>query len=121
MRQRVLKTVHYARLDKLVREIDGDGNYTGEYSAIYSDPIKKKMNISVPRENAYLTPYGISIPYDVTLVIKETDLGITETSVFWIDSDVSEQPDYNVIRVSETLMYTKIYLSKKQLNNTELE
>lgn len=121
MRQRVLKTVHYAKLDNLIREIDSDGNYTGEYSAKYSEPIKKRMNISVPKGDAYLTAFGISVPYDVVLVIKETDLGISETTVFWLDSDINSEPDYNVVRVAETMRYTKIYLNKKQLNETELE
>ncbi len=81
------------------KEVKGKTIKTGEYAETYSDPMAVEVFVSVPKGRAIYTPKGIVTQY-IRNVYSETDLGLTEESVFWIGVEPTEKPNYRVLNVS---------------------
>ncbi len=102
--ERNKQTVYYALFLKNKDVTDQYGNKTGEYEPVYTDPIELKINVSPAKGSVYHRQFGDSVEYDKVLATTNTNLPITESSVFWIDSLKTKGPhDYTVTRVGRSL------------------
>ena len=97
--------------------VGGETIRLGEYELSYDDVKSAKVYVSVPQSakdsgsgQAELEAIGNVSHYKRTIV-SETDLGITENSLVWIDS--TEQADYRVESVGKS--YHHVLYRVKQL------
>lgn len=79
------KPFYYRLYSQKVREIDENGDYTGEWRIVYHDPVRLYGNISAATGNADLENFGTGVAYDKTLILQGTDYAITETTVLYLD------------------------------------
>lgn len=99
---------------------DTNGNYTGEYTIVYSRPIAFMGHISGAKGGSQIEMFGIDENYDKVVLISKKlfeKLKITENSVFFIDKklqykDTTPLYDYRVKRISETINEVAIALIK---------
>ena len=85
--------------------VDEWGNATGEYKITYSEPKQAYGNISASRGVSSVDQFGVSLSYNKTLVVEE-DLGITETSILWINKvpENAETPhDYEISEIAKSI------------------
>lgn len=93
---------------------DLSGDYTGEETITYDDPIEFKAHVSGARGSSQVEIFGMDVMYDKTIVLtkrKFNKLKINENSVFFIDKepiydiDVPTTPLYNfrVLRIAKTI------------------
>ena len=66
--------------------VDSDGNYTGERELLYGAPVEIRCNVTSASGSSLIDQFGVNIDYDRTVQIEGTGLGITETTVLWIDN-----------------------------------
>ena len=96
---------YYANYAGRTETVDEWGNYTGEYKITYSEPKRARGNISASRGASEADQFGVSVNYNKTLVPEE-DLGLTETSILWIDTvpENSETPyDYVIVEIAKSI------------------
>ena len=93
--------------------VDDDGNYTGEREPMYSSPVEIRCNVGSATGSSIIDQFGVNVDYDRTIQIERTGLGITETTVLWIDETDTEKPyDYIVRKVAESLNHTTLAVKK---------
>lgn len=109
---RNLKTFYYANVTGTTAITDSDNYYTGEYTVTYSTPVAVKGNISPAMGNTYASPFGIFDDYDKIIVCDDPNLGITETSVLWVDAPKTASYDYVVRRIARSLNFISIAIKK---------
>ena len=78
------QTIYYALYSSSTDTVDEYGDYTGEPTATYSDPVELKANVSASRGNAEGELFGIDLDYSRTICIEGTDCPIKEDSILWI-------------------------------------
>lgn len=92
---------------------DDDGNYTGEREPEYAPPVTVRCNVGSASGSSMIEQFGVNVDYDKTVQLEGTGLGISETTVFWIDeTNTSEPYDYVVTRVAESLNHTTLAVKK---------
>ena len=92
---------------------DDDGNFTGERKLAYATPVEIRCRVSSATGSSLIDQFGVNVDYDKTVQIEGTGLGITETTVLWIDDLRSGKPyDYVVERVAESLNHTTLAVKK---------
>ena len=102
---------------------DLSGNYTGEETITYDDPIMFMGHVSGARGSSQVEIFGTDVMYDKTVVITKAEfetLKINENSVFFIDKEpiydatVTTMPLYNyrVSRIAETINEVAIAVKK---------
>lgn len=92
---------------------DADGNYTGETSIGYSEPVKAKANISPATGQSNLEMFGNLTDYDRVIVTDDANIPIDENTVIWIEKDhLTEPHDYVVRRVARSLNSVAIAVRK---------
>lgn len=79
------KPFYYRLFQARFREVDENGDYTGEWKVLYTDPVRLYGNISAATGNAELEHFGTGVSYDKTLILQGVDYQITETTVLYID------------------------------------
>lgn len=98
----------------MTKATDLSGNYTGEETITYDDPIMFMGHVSGARGSSQVEIFGIDVMYDKTIVITKAEfkkLQIKENSVFFIDKEpiydttITTMPLYNyrVSRIAETI------------------
>lgn len=93
--------------------IDDDGNYTGERQLQYASPVEVRCNVGSASGSSLIEQFGVNVDYDRTIQLEGTGLGITETTVLWIDDISPDKPyDYIVKRVAESLNHTTLAVKK---------
>lgn len=98
------RTFYYALYGQEVELTDADGNYTGETSIGYSDPVECKANISPATGQSNMEMFGNLTDYDRVIVSDDLTLPIDENSVLWIDRAPTDGThDYVVRRVAKSL------------------
>lgn len=98
------QTLYYALYQGETEEQDSDGNYTGERTITYGDPVKFKANISAARGESALNPFGIETNYSKTIVTDDLNCPIKEDTILWIGKDPTEDPyNYMVVKKAESL------------------
>jgi len=89
--------------------VDADGNYTGEPSATYGEPIEAYGNISAARGTAEIEQFGTGLSYDKTVTLEGIDWDIDEQTVLFVDSVPNDGAlgnppyDYKVVKVAKSL------------------
>ena len=89
----------------------------------YSEPHGFKGNISYSGGDAYIEEYGVStVDYEAIVTVAKNLIPITETSLIWtheplVDESgkaIKEDADYRVIKVHDSLNFSKYILAKVQ-------
>lgn len=108
---------------------DSDGNKfpvgeTGEYKIGYGKPVEFFGNIAMSGGESKAVEYGIDVSaYDAILIVDKGALPLTETSLIWVESEVSYEDtektivdpnsaDYKVKKPSPSLNVGKYILNK---------
>ena len=81
--ERNKQTIYYANYTGRSEITDENGLYTGETTALYTNPVEVKVNVSASRGQAEIDLFGTDLNYTNTIV-SDTDLGIDENSVLWV-------------------------------------
>lgn len=120
------RTIYYALNQGLTPTYDSNGLYTGESDPAYGTPVEVRMHISPVTRKSELEMFGITSPYDVTLVTQDMSCPITETSVLWIDSvpaagGVDYPHDYVVTQVAKSLNHIIIAARKVETDSGEAD
>ena len=119
---RNLSTVHYCLYNKRVPLLDADGNETGEYKVVYSEPTELKCNVSPAKGYAQAEMFGNLDSYDKVVVTDKVGCPIDENTVLFIDKepefDKDGKPiyDYTVRRVAKSLNAVSYAVSKVKVS-----
>lgn len=105
-----------------VQELTDDlGNYTGEYSVEYSEPVKTMMNVSGGRGQSNISLFGLTDTFAKTVVTDDLETDFNTEMVFWIDKDPDTEPfDYRVVLVSKTINQVVIALAEVEKSEDEM-
>lgn len=103
----------YLREDEL---IDEEGNYTGEYGAVYSPPTPLYINVSSPSGESSQYPFGSMTEYDRVLCTTKK-LPIDERSLIWIGRTPEKKHNYEVKKVAPSLNSTFYALKEVKVEN----
>lgn len=95
----------YALYSESAPAVDENGDYTGESSSGYGDPVKIRANLSPARGREEDDIFGASLNYNKTITTARMNLGIDEHTLIW-DSDPGEDADpstakYRVVGVAK--------------------
>ena len=90
---------------------DPQGLYTGEPAREFGERLTGYANIAPATGAVNEMGFGANLEYDRVLC-AETDFGMTEHSVLWVDDLESESPDYVVRRIARSLNHVRIALAK---------
>jgi hypothetical protein len=102
--------------------VDADGNYTGEPSATYGEPIEAYGNISAARGTAEIEQFGTGLSYDKTVTLEGIDWDIDEQTVLFVDSVPNDGAlgnppyDYKVVKVAKSLNEFVLAIQKVRVN-----
>ena len=121
-------TFFYALQDKAPEIIDEYGNATGQYSVLYTDPVRMNGSISDASGKLESRQFGDSEVYDKVIVLDNPLAPIDEYSILWVDSlpeltadghlvldennEVKTPHDYIVKKVARSLNSVSIAISK---------
>lgn len=110
--------------------MDEEGRHTGEWRLSYGKPMLVVCTVSPRRGNVYSDGFGIGVDCDRTAICDRIGIGISETSIIWVDKmpmldefgdlvvNEDGEPvvpnDYKVQMVSESYNYTAIAMKKAQ-------
>lgn len=98
--------------------IDADGNATGTYTILYSNPVECKGNISASSGSVQVEQFGNDLQYDKVIVLDDVNVPIDENSVLWVDKEVEHDKygnpvfDYVVKKVARSLNSVSFAISK---------
>ena len=99
--------------------VEKNGKKTGRRRTVYGNVQTVYGTVSTPTGNATIEMFGTDKDYDKVVVLDQTDIGITENSVFWIDvaysADVAH--DYIVKRVIKNHNFLTIGVRKVEVKN----
>ena len=100
---------HYALYLGKEENVDADGNLTGTYTVMYSNPVECKGNISASSGYVQVEQFGNDLQYDKVIVIDNVSVPIDENTVLWVDKEVEHDKygnpvfDYVVKKVARSL------------------
>lgn len=111
---------HYALYGAEVEEVDEEGNFTGEMTIGYENPVKADANISASRGEASTEQFGISLDYDKIVCSCDMALPIDETTILWVDikpvldeyGATKTKHDYIVKKVAKSLNSVQYAIKK---------
>lgn len=98
--------------------IDADGNATGTYTILYSNPVECRGNISASSGSVQFEQFGNDLQYDRVIVLDDVNVPIDENSVLWVDKEVEHDKygnpvfDYVVKKVAKSLNSVSFAISK---------
>ena len=98
--------------------VDADGNLTGTYTVMYSNPVECKGNISASSGYVQVEQFGNDLQYDKVIVLDDVNIPIDENSVLWVDIEVEHDKygnpvfDYVVKKVARSLNSVSFAISK---------
>ena len=98
--------------------VDADGNLTGTYTVMYSNPVECKGNISASSGYVQVEQFGNDLQYDKVIVLDNVSVPIDENTVLWVDKDVEHDKygnpvfDYVVKKVARSLNSVSFAISK---------
>lgn len=104
--------------DKSVPILDPDGYETGEYALAYSEKIFAKANIAHVTGHADERAFGTLVQYD-RVICANTDFGMDENSLLWVDDLDSPNNDYIVKRISKSLNTVRIAIARVETSNED--
>ena len=101
--QRNKQTIYYALRTGHTENLDEYGNVTGTYTEEYSEPIKLRINVGVPKGTIELERFGLDNQYSVVLTTTDMKCPIKVDSVLWIGIDPSLPYNYVVTKIAPSL------------------
>lgn len=111
------RTFYYALFVKDKKELDEDGNPTGEVYSGYETPTKMKGSISANTGQTGIEQYGNFADYDKVIIVDDMSCPIDEETGIWIDEEVDETGenfDYVVRRRAESLNCISFAIQRKR-------
>jgi hypothetical protein len=106
---------------------DGDGELTGEWGVVYSEPIPMHGNVSPAKGEALLQQFGNDIQYEKIIAFagkcpfKETDVLYIDNLIDGViprDNNGELVPhDFIVVRIAQSLNYTAVAINKVNVSN----
>ena len=94
--------IYYANLIGETDVIDEYGQFTGETTTEYSEPMPLRVNVSPARGEASIELFGTDLNYSKTIV-TDKDYGINENSIMWVDKPTTEPHNYIVVSVAKSI------------------
>lgn len=94
--------IYYANLIGEADVIDEYGQFTGETTTEYSEPMPLRVNVSPARGEASIELFGTDLNYSKTIV-TDKDYGINENSIMWVDKPTTEPHNYIVVSVAKSI------------------
>lgn len=93
-------------------DLNSDGEHTGEYHTVYSDPTEYRGNISTPSGQTNWEFYGLEGRYTHTLLMDKPAVDIHEGGIIqW------KGGTYDILAVRPSLNFTSIALRKQTENH----
>jgi hypothetical protein len=115
------RPVAYASYLGVQELVDESGNFTGEYSVQYTDPVKTRMNVSGGRGQSNISLFGLTDNFARTVVTDDLETDFNTEMVFWIEKDPDTEPfDYRVVLVSRTINQVVIALAEVEKSDDEV-
>ena len=113
-------TFYYASHIGETEIVDEYGNFTGEYSLNYGNPVKMSGNVSAAQGEIQNRQFGESESYDKVIVLDDRNTPINEYSVLWVDTlphlnedgSTDTPHDYIVKKLARSLNGVSIAISK---------
>ena len=99
---------------------DDYGNPSGEFSFVYSNPVKSEANISAARGETATMQFGDAKNYDRVMVLSNTETKINELSRLWVermpviedDGSTNTPHDHNVMKVAASINVVAMAIKK---------
>ena len=128
------KQLWYSLYQSKTKVYDENGDFTGDYTEGYSEPVAFRANLSATRGTQGFTGTGASneyfgsdIKYDLIISTSNMDLPIDEYSLVWtrepgLDGSGNtdfETADYHVTAVARGIRHMKYAIRSRQLNRGE--
>jgi hypothetical protein len=112
------RPVAYAFYQGVTELLDDDGNYTGEYTVSYTEPVKTLMNVSGGRGQADIALFGLTETFARTATTEDLETNFNTETVFWVETNPDTDPfDYRVVAVSRTI--NQVVLALAEVEHTE--
>lgn len=73
--------------------MDEDGNYTGVYRKVISNPIKYRLGVSASVGNATFSPFGADLQYSREICTSKKNIPINEGDLLFIDLEPTLNSD----------------------------
>jgi hypothetical protein len=116
--KRNLRPFAYSLYEGSAEITDSDGNLTGEYQDVYSDPVIIDGDVSAARGEVSIRQFGESLDYTKVILLDDVDTPISETSRLWVDDvDTTKPHDYVVKMVAKSLNFVSIAIKKVDVSN----
>ena len=96
------KKIYYANYVSDMAMYDDNGLYTGDSQIGYTAPVEAYVNLSASKGDTEIELFGTDINYS-NVIVTDTDLGMDEHSILWIDREYTKPHNYVVVRVAKTL------------------
>ena len=107
------RPVAFAFYEGVTELLDDNGNYTGEYTVSYTDPVKTLMNVSGGRGQADIALFGLTQTFSRTATTEDLITPFNTETVFWVEKDPDTEPfDYRVVAVSRTINQVVLALAE---------
>lgn len=113
------RSFYYANYVGMSKLTDSGGNFTGEYGITYTNPTLVYGNISPARGADYSSPFGITEGYDKVIVLSDPNFPIDDSSVLWIENDITDTFDYRIVRIARSLNSISIAIKKVDVDAQE--
>ena len=116
------RTIWYALFKERTPVQDVYGNDTGDPVISYEDPVQIEVNVSEATGRSMTQQFGNLENYDKVIVTDDMDCPIDENSVLFVDREPETSLDgdllydYVVRRVSKSLNYISIAISKVRVS-----
>ena len=112
--ERNKKTIYYALRTGSKENIDEYGNVTGTFTEEYSEPVKLRINVGVPKGTIDLEQFGLASQYTMLLTTTDMRCPIAEDSVLWIGIDPSLPYNYVVVKIAP--MINQLVIQVKEVH-----
>ena len=115
------RPVAYAFYSGETDVVNDDGEYTGEHTVTYTQPVKALMNVSGGRGQADIALFGLTDTFSRTATTEDLDTKFDNETVFWIENDPDKDPfDYRVVAVSRTINQVVIALAEVEHDENDI-
>lgn len=81
------RKMYYALFDKMVQQVDENGDGTGDPVKHYTAPVMFNASLSSGSGNAQKEVFGTDVDFTRSISTTEISLPITETSLVWHETD----------------------------------
>jgi len=120
--QRNKRPIYYALYNGVEQVVDSDGNYTGEQTVSYAEPVETKMNVSGGRGQAEIEMFGVDNPFTKTAVTDDLDTPFDTDTIWWFEANPAyEHHNYRCTGISRTINQVVIALAEIDGNHGHID